>query len=259
VLPNPIALRSALICASSTMNHVLLHGFTGDRSTWNEVIEHWQPEQPPLAVDLPGHGAGPEVADSWDANLHVIARGLGPELSAATVVGYSLGARVALGLVASGRAQRAVLIGVNPGISEDERLARARADADWIDVLRSHGIDTFASRWEAQPLFSTSRHLPADARHRRQQVRRAQSAGALARSLQHMGLAAMPDYRPQLAALASRLTLVVGGDDAKFAAIAAAIVAQVPAIPLHQIPDSGHEVCLEQPRALAALLARLLG
>jgi 2-succinyl-6-hydroxy-2,4-cyclohexadiene-1-carboxylate synthase len=241
------------------MNTVLLHGFTGDRSTWDEVLGHWQPQQPPLAVDLPGHGKGPPVADGWAANLEAIARGVGPVLSIATVVGYSLGARVALGLVASGRAPRAVLIGVNPGISEDARPARARADGAWIELLRRDGVAEFASRWEAQPLFATSVRGSAEARHRRQEVRRAQAAEGLARSLAEMGLAAMPDYRPVLAALAPQLALVVGSDDAKFAGLAAAMVAEAPTLSLHQVLGSGHEVLLEQPRALARLLARLLG
>jgi pimeloyl-ACP methyl ester carboxylesterase len=69
----------------------------------------------------------------------------------------------------------------------------------------------------------------------------------------------MPDYRGAIAACADRLTLVVGEGDAKFRGLAEELVAAVPALPLHVISGAGHDVPLEQPRALAELLARLVG
>ncbi|HRC56005.1 MAG TPA: alpha/beta fold hydrolase, partial [Kofleriaceae bacterium] len=138
---------------------ILLHGFTGDRTTWDEVCRHWQPELPAgdqlLAVDLPGHGEGPPVQDGWRANLEAICERVGPALSQAVVVGYSLGARVALGLLAEGLTRRAILIGVNPGLASAERASRQRADAAWVELLLQEGVEAFAARWEAQDLFAT--------------------------------------------------------------------------------------------------------
>jgi 2-succinyl-6-hydroxy-2,4-cyclohexadiene-1-carboxylate synthase len=119
-------------------------------------------------------------------------------------------------------------------------------------------VAAFAERWAAQPLFASQAHsLDEPARQRRQAQRLAQSAEGLARSLEEMGLAEMPDYRSELAELAGRLTLVVGEDDAKFRALGEEMAATA-ALPLHVIPRCGHDVPLEQPRALAALLERLL-
>ncbi|MEZ4363499.1 MAG: alpha/beta fold hydrolase [Kofleriaceae bacterium] len=250
---------------------VLLHGFTGDRTTWDEVIEHWQLEQPPWTLDLPGHGGAVEVADGWEGNLEALRQRLGAEPAATTIVGYSLGARVALGLVAADAASRAVLISVNAGIPEEERVARRQSDRRWVDLLRGVGeqggrgggdgegeIQAFVSQWQAQPLFASQRQVSAERRARRDEVRRRQRPEALARSLENMGLAEMPDYRPLIPALASRLTLVVGAQDAKFCALADDLVAQAPALSLHRVPDAGHDVPLEQPRALAVLLGELL-
>src|SRR6185369_6950562 len=86
------------------------------------------------------------------------------------VVGYSLGARVALGLVATRRAARAILVSVNPGLAEAERPARRASDAAWARMARARGIDDFVDAWEAQPLFETQQRVPPgrrDARRRR--------------------------------------------------------------------------------------------
>lgn len=240
---------------------VLLHGFSGDGTTWAELCLHWQPDQPGVAIDLPGHGAGPAVRRGWRANLEAVREAIevgGERLRDATIIGYSLGARVALGLVAEGLAGRAVLISVNPGLPEHEREARRRADAQWVELLRTRGTSAFADQWAKQPLFASQAHLGEEAPRRRQATRLRQSAEGLARSLEEMGLAEMPDYRPQLPSLADRLTLIAGADDLKFRALAESMVAQAPALPLHVIPSCGHDIPLEQPRLLATLLASLL-
>lgn len=198
------------------------------------------------------HAAAAKMA-AGSAAVHESLRG-------AIAIGYSLGARVALGLVAEGLAARAVLIGVNPGLSSSaEREARRRADAQWVELLRGSGIAPFAERWAAQPLFASQARLSLEAQRRRQATRLAQDPESLARSLEEMGLAEMPDYRGTIAACAERLTLIVGERDAKFRGLAEELVAAEPALPLHVIADAGHDVLLEQPRALGELLARLVG
>jgi 2-succinyl-6-hydroxy-2,4-cyclohexadiene-1-carboxylate synthase len=240
------------------MTTILLHGFSGDKSSWDEVCRYWQPQPAALAVDLPGHGESASVSDGWQSNLAELQRRLGPMLAEATVVGYSLGARVALGLVAAGMARQAVLIGVNPGIGAAEREQRRRSDAEWAQVLRRDGIEGFAARWEAQPLFASQQRARAESRHHRQRIRRAQSADALARSLEEMGLAAMPDYRDRISGLVGQLHLIVGSQDSKFRALAEAMVSEVPGLPLQVIDDCGHDVALERPHELAHQLAAII-
>lgn len=232
----------------------LLHGFAGDPAVWDAVIEAWPLGQPPVAAALPGHG-GPPVAAGWDANLEALAaRGLGD-----VVIGYSLGARLALGLVARGLAARAVLIGVNPGIDDAERPARRASDAAWAALLRSRGIAAFADAWAAQPLFASQARAPLARRLDRRARRLRHDPEQLARSLEELGLAAMPDYRPALAGLAGRVALVAGAEDERYVAAARAAAAASPGLWLALVPDSGHDPTLEQPAALAAALGRALG
>ena len=237
------------------MRVAFLHGFAGDPAAWDATLAALAgsavaPDLDARAVALPGHGGGPVLA-TWDANLAALAGAIG---DAGLVVGYSLGARVALGLVASGRAPRAILVGVNPGLDDADRPARRAGDDAWARLLRERGIAAFADAWEAQPLFATQARAAPERLAARRARRLALDPEQLARSLEVMGLAEMPDYRGAAAA-ASRsgaLALVAGADDAKYVAIARTLPA-----PLSLIPDSGHDPTLEQPTLLAAALADL--
>lgn len=224
------------------MRVAYLHGFAGDPAAWDDVVAR----VPGAAIALPGHGV--PVEPTWEANLAAIARAIG-EID--LVVGYSLGARVALGLVASGSAPRAVLVSVNPGITDAERPARRTSDAAWAHLLRTRGTAAFVAAWEAQPLFASQRRVPPDRIAARRARRLALDPEELARSLDVMGLAAMPDYRA--AVTADRVHLVAGAEDAKFLAIARTLPA-----PLTVIADCGHDATLEQPAALADVIANAL-
>lgn len=223
------------------MRCVLLHGFAGDPASWDDV---------PIdgaRIALPGHLGGGPVERDWAENLAAIAARIG---RCDAVIGYSLGARVALGLVIEGHAPRAVLISGNPGIAEGERAARRAGDAMWAQLARERGTAAFIDAWQAQPLFATQQRAPADRLDSRRARRLALDPEQLARSLETMGLAEMPDYRP---GVDSRFALIVGADDAKYVAIARALPA-----PVELIADSGHDPLLEQPAALARAISRAL-
>lgn len=235
------------------MRCTLLHGFAGDPSAWDAVIAAWSAPLAPHAIALPGHGGG-GVRDGWSANVGAVAAAIARD---DIVVGYSLGARVALGLLAADACARVVLVSVNPGLPADalaERAARRAGDAAWAEMLRTRGLAEFADAWQAQPLFASQARAPADARAVRRAARLRHDPEQLARALEHMGLAAMPDYRARLATTADRIALVVGGDDDKFCALARAS-----GLPFTTIAACGHDPTLEQPRELARVIAQVLG
>jgi 2-succinyl-6-hydroxy-2,4-cyclohexadiene-1-carboxylate synthase len=233
------------------MRVAYLHGFAGEPAAWDATLAVL-PHHDARAIALPGHGGGP-VPPSWDACLMALAGALG---EVELVVGYSLGARAALGLLAAGRVQRAILVSVNPGIDDAERPARRASDAAWARLLRERGLPAFADAWEAQPLFATQATVPPDRLAARRARRLALDPEQLAQSLEVMGLAEMPDYRGAAAALAAaaRLALIAGEADPRYVAIARALPA-----PLEVIAGSGHDPTLEQPARLAAAIAKLAG
>jgi len=225
----------------SPVRGVLLHGFAGDPASWDDV---------PIDADriaLPGHLGGGPLAHDWAGNIAAIAARIG---TCDVVVGYSLGARVALALVIGGHMPRGVLISVNPGIAEHERAARRAGDAAWAKLARERGIAAFIEAWQAQPLFATQARAPAERLAARTARRLALDPEQLAQSLETMGLAEMPDYR---ALVDDRVALIAGADDAKYVAIARALPAR-----LELIANSGHDPLLEQPGALAAAIDRAI-
>jgi 2-succinyl-6-hydroxy-2,4-cyclohexadiene-1-carboxylate synthase len=228
----------------------LIHGFLGDPRVWDDVIAAWPGRERPVAVALPGHGGGP-VRATWDDNLGAVADQIG---NADVVVGYSLGARVALGLLASGRYFRGVLIGVNPGVTEAERGSRREFDGAWARMLRSNGIRAFSDAWAAQPLFASQRRVSPDKLEARRTRRLALDPEELARSLEVMGLAAMPDYWKVISTHRERIALIAGADDAKYVAISQSL----PCAYFEQVPGAGHDPTLEQPAALAAAIVRAI-
>ena len=224
------------------MRVAFIHGFANTADVWSDV----RVDVDATYVTLPGHGAE-LVAPTWDENLELVANAIG---NVDVVVGYSLGARVALGLVATKRARRGVLISVNPGIDDDAREPRRVTDAAWAAMLRERGIEAFISAWEAQPLFASQVRADEAKRDARRAKRLALDPEQLARSLEAMGLAEMPDYRR---AIDDRVALIAGADDAKYVAIAESF-----GVRREIIADSGHDPTLEQPARLAEAIRRFL-
>lgn len=78
---------------------VFVHGFTCDHTDWDPQVAHLAPTHTTVAVDLPGHGASPAAAEDcsierYGAAVAQLMRAL--DLPPATIVGHSLGCRVAV-------------------------------------------------------------------------------------------------------------------------------------------------------------------
>lgn len=204
---------------------------------------------------LPGHGPSPASMDHPDF-IHAVddlaARVLPVE--GACVVGYSLGARVALALALRhpARVRRAVLVGGTPGLrTEGERAARRESDEALAQEILRDGCEGFVARWEALPLFETQRALPAALRARRRAERMAHTPEGLAWSLRVMGTGAMPSMWDALPRCEVSLAWVTGALDEKFTAIAREAAALCPSATHTVIAGAGHDVALE--RGLDAL------
>ena len=173
------------------------------------------------------------------------------------LVGYSLGARVGLGLVCRYRERfrRVTLVGVNPGLADgDDRRARRDSDAAWARRLEDEGLDAFVQAWSAQPLFATQDDLDQRTGARQASIRSKQKPEWLARSLRVLGLAEMPSYWDALADLTMPVELVVGEKDLKFTKLAEQMLERLPLGQLTVVAGVGHNVLLEAPDRLADIV-----
>ncbi len=83
---------------------VMVHGFGGDLNSWRVLVAAAALSRPVLAIDLPGHGRSPGGATTFDALVSSVAAAIAEEgVTAADVVGHSLGAAVAAGLAETAR------------------------------------------------------------------------------------------------------------------------------------------------------------
>ena len=250
---------------------LVLHGFTGSSSMWDEVCEGLPPHLRIFAIDLLGHELSrlgehtPGVATppwSFEEEIDRLGDALIALPEPAHVCGYSLGARVALSLAVRhpGRCASLTLIGVHPGLEDTaEREARRRDDDQLAALLRGLGMEWFVRYWERRALFASQSQLDT-ARLQAQRVRRlCHKAEGLARSLEVLGLGRMPAYWSALPKLTMPVRLLVGAEDAKFAAIAERIRTLRPATEVQVVDGAGHNLVLERPDVVRATLDVVLG
>jgi 2-succinyl-6-hydroxy-2,4-cyclohexadiene-1-carboxylate synthase len=213
------------------------------------------------ALSLLGHaGSTCEDVESFEGEL---ARLLDEHASRPwprTLVGYSLGARIALGLAARVATpfERLVLISGRDGLSnEEEARSRSAYDDALADTLRREGVAAFVDSWQAQPLFETQRTLPETVRASHRARRLSHDSQGVARALSVLSLGRMPRFGTEAVSRTRRVELVVGAHDTKFRRLADELVREHSAarvIRVHVVPDAGHDVVLERPDALAAIL-----
>ncbi|HEU5077142.1 MAG TPA: alpha/beta fold hydrolase [Polyangiaceae bacterium] len=238
-----------------------LHGFTG-------TPECFRPLRLPRGRDtfltpvLTGHGSPPAAWEtSFEAEVDRLARWLSEQQPPGPLylLGYSLGARLGLGLLSShpGRFEAAVLIGVNPGLrTAEERRERKQHDREQHQLLLEHGLTAFVDQWERLPLFATQGTLAAEVLAEQRRLRLTHTAEGLAHALVALGLGDMPDYWGGLPRLDLPIAIVVGAADAKFRQLGEAMLPLLPRARLALAPRAGHNVVLESPAWLRELMQR---
>jgi len=255
---------------------LLLHGFTGRGSGWGAHATAFARHFRVIVVDLPGHGrtrpsdpkrgihpARVSVERTADDLAMLLARsGATP----AHVLGYSLGARVALRLAIAHPVgvRRLVLESPSAGIAGTrERAARRIADAALADRLERDGMETFVDAWERQPIFAGHAAIPAPCATRLRATRlratrlRAErlsnTPAGLALSLRGAGQGSMEPLHDRLASVRMPTLVIAGALDPIGLARAEVVAAGVPGARLEIVPGAGHMPHLESPSRFRSL------
>jgi len=235
-----------------------LHGFTGSPRSWDFLPrQHDECRFVPALLGHLGAEGDSDVGD-FEAEVDRLAR-LSESESTLHVVGYSLGARLALGLALRHpeRVSRLTLISGHPGLESDaERVARRAADAKWCELLLDRGLPAFVDAWQAQPLWAARTQLDPATLDRKRSERLSHDPAGLARSLRVTGLAEMPNYRQQLAQLELPLTLCAGALDIKFRDLAEQMAKTVAHARLAIVDGAGHDLLLERPELITEVIRR---
>ena len=232
---------------------VLAHGFTQTARSWGRFADLVGAGRELVRVDLPGHGGSAAVRANLVECGALLAEVAGAGGVPFDLLGYSLGARVALH-AALGRPDglgRLVLIGATGGIED----ARAREDRRRRDLALAADVeadaDAFLARWVAQPMFAALGDPGMEQRRRN-------TPAGLASSLRLAGTGAQDPLWDRLFDLRAPLLALAGADDVRFALAAERLATAAPAAVFSLVPGAGHAAHLAQPELCAGIVRRFL-
>ncbi|GAA0464993.1 2-succinyl-6-hydroxy-2,4-cyclohexadiene-1-carboxylate synthase [Alkalibacillus silvisoli] len=241
---------------------ILLHGFTGATTTWNDVLEQYKDKYQVIMIDLPGHGQT-KVNQLSGLNqachdLKELFNQLG--LPSINLLGYSMGGRTALlfALLYPEYVKKLILVGASPGLKEEEQMNRQKQDEKLADYIVKEGIETFVDYWQSIPLFETQQQLSARKQKQVRQERMNQSEDGLALSLRTMGTGYQPNLWDHLSKINLPILLIVGHLDSKFVKINKEMEKSLPHAHLEIVNETGHAVHLESPKIFGKIVSRFL-
>jgi 3-oxoadipate enol-lactonase len=238
---------------------LLLHGFTGSRLDWADVVDELAAERRVVAYDQRGHGdsgAGRADAYTFDQLLADLAavvdqRGLAPF----HLLGHSMGGIVAMRFALDHADKLASLI-----LMDTAGAPAGQIPQGWVDhvlgVARADGMGAVA---EMMLAFMDKQPTPP-----RPEVRDrlrykltnmdVEAFGALSAELN-----AYPSVLDGLAGLDLPVTVLVGENDTGLRAGADTLAATIPGAELVVIPGAGHSPQEDDPTAWLAAVTTHLG
>lgn len=245
---------------------LLLHGFTGDTTTWQSIREALEISHTVIAVDILGHGKSDKPNDVNLYRMESVACDLIKLLGTLAVgkvhlLGYSMGGRLALYLAHRfpDKFHSLILESASPGLATEVERQERRARDDYLaDEIVENGIDWFVDFWENLSLWESQKSLPDDVLEQQRQQRLRNDPIGLANSLRGMGTGVQPNLWDVLSELSVPTQLIVGEYDRKFVRINAEVVENMPNAEMAIIKGAGHTVHLENPRAFIGQVQEFL-
>ena len=245
---------------------LLLHGFSGDCSSWDDAARRLPGEFQVIALDILGHGASDSPADPASYRMSAVAADIislldQQRLDRVHLLGYSLGGRLALYLALRypERFSSLIMESASPGLADDrERAERKRRDAELADKIEAHGIEWFVDYWERLPIWDSQSRLPKNVQVVQRGQRLRNNPLGLANNLRGMGTGAQPSLWSELTELKLPALLVAGELDDKFRRTNARMAESISRAKMALIASAGHNVHLEQPERFYDLLQSFL-
>ena len=230
-----------------------IHGFMGHPSDWDDVRAAL-PEYDTRAIEI-------KPALDWRSSVRQLADSI-PDRS--VVVGYSMGARLALGIALEHPQKCAGLCFVsgNPGLetteARDKRWQSDQEIAQQLEQLDSESLELFLDQWYQADVFAS---LPQEIRREQIARKRKLFSPNWPKILRTHSVSRQPNYWPSLKQLSIPAAVVAGELDEKYRQIAVKFADQTSSGQVSKtiVPNCGHIVHFEQPESLAQTIREVLG
>ncbi|KAF7808980.1 protein PHYLLO, chloroplastic [Senna tora] len=263
---------------------VFLHGFLGTGEDWIPIMKAISGSARCISVDLPGHGKSiihtvKNASEKLCLSLEMIADLLHKLIlhmtpAKVTLVGYSMGARIALymALRFGYKTKGAVLISGSPGLKDKfARKIRAAKDDSRARSMVSHGLQLFLESWYAGELWTSLRTHPHFSRIIASRLEQ-HNVQSLAKVLTGLSIGRQPSLWEELKNCRIPLMLIYGEKDTKFKKITEAMIntmcsglenghEQEEWNKIHkvfEVPKCGHAAHLENPLSIISALRQFL-
>ncbi len=136
-----------------------LHGFLGTKEDFSLLCPHLTKQFFCIAIDLPGFGNSSSILlkGGWEGLLKELSEFINEQnFPSLSLLGYSLGGRIALSLIPLLRDVAEVfIVSSRLNLLPEEKLLQQKKMAQHVIDMENLSPEEFLRKWYAQPLFST--------------------------------------------------------------------------------------------------------
>ncbi|WBW97247.1 2-succinyl-6-hydroxy-2,4-cyclohexadiene-1-carboxylate synthase [Oceanirhabdus sp. W0125-5] len=200
---------------------ICLHGFSENLSTWKYLeLKGYKL----ILIDFIGHGKSDKPYSSEYYDLKVILNHINKlikelGLNKYSMLGYSMGGRIALAYALSYENEITQLILESSSYGESDhinRVNRRRWDKELAKSIREKGIEWFDEYWSNLSIFESQRNLPENIRYEISERRLSNEAHALSNTLICTGQGNFPCFKEEIVNLTMPVLYVSGEYDEKY-------------------------------------------
>ena len=235
---------------------VIAHGLFGSARNWGVLARRFSAERPVIAVDMRNHGQSPRLAPhTYEAMAEDLAEVIAAHGGVADVLGHSMGGKAAmiLALARPGMVRRLIVADIAP-------VAYGHTQTPLVTALQALDLAGLASRAEADAALSASVPDAATRAFLLQSLElRPEPRWLLALDLLGRHMAEILGF-PAIEGRFDGPALFLRGATSEYVQPAhePQIKALFPKARLESVPDAGHWLHAEQPRAVEAAVNRFL-
>ena len=234
-----------------------LHGFLGTGRDFAPLEKALSPYTRCAAPDLPGHGnRGTDRGISLESTLAYLRQtheSTAPE--AQTLLGYSLGGRLALNWVLADptRFTALILISTSLGLEDPtERRERIKNDAQWMECLNTLPREEWLKLWEYQPVFKTPKPIKDCLAEELAAQKMTADADGWKSAMRGLGTGLLPYLGGRLTEIKIPVLLISGSEDVKYQKAHAGMSEKLKSAKSIVVKNTGHRPHLEDPESVAS-------